>query len=188
MQQASELKNVQKKLGCERAALGSLFEAATVFDAERLVEIIQELNGQLTPTHGGKDPRLAHLPGTLTLVDATLISAMPRIMTASVMKQSGGSGLVPMSFPTKWCCSAHPAKRPIAPTIPCDWSSSRFGRTSREGNTREDHRVSIAMASCELRQTCSTFPPRSSRSCTLTVGRLKSSSGSSSICWAAVTC
>ena len=66
MQQASELKNVQKKLGCDRAALGSLSEAATVFDAERLVEIIQELNGQLTPTHGGKDPRLANLPGTLT--------------------------------------------------------------------------------------------------------------------------
>jgi hypothetical protein len=57
---------VQKKLGCERAALGSLSEAATVFDPERLVEIIQELNGQLTPTHGGKDPRLANLPGTLT--------------------------------------------------------------------------------------------------------------------------
>ena len=66
MQQASELKNVQKKLGCERAALGSLSEAATVFDPERPVEIIQELNGQLTPTHGGKDPRLANLPGTLT--------------------------------------------------------------------------------------------------------------------------
>jgi len=106
---------VQKKLGCERAALGSLSEAATVFDPERLVEIIQELNGQLTPTHGGKDPRLANLPvanlpGTLTLVDAT--------------------------------------------TIPCDWSSSRFGSKPREGNTREDHRVSIAMASCELRQIC----------------------------------
>ena len=63
MQQASELNNVQKKLGCDRAALGSLSEAATVFDPERPVEIIQELNGQLTPTHGGKDPRLANLPG-----------------------------------------------------------------------------------------------------------------------------
>ena len=145
------------------------------------VLVVFEVSAGDTTSSGG-------LPGTLTLVDATLISAMPRIMTASVMKQSGGSGLVPMSFPTKWCCSAHPAKRPIAPTIPCDWSSSRFGRTSREGNTREDHRVSIAMASCELRQTCSTFPPRSSRSCTLTVEQLKSSSGSSSICWAAVTC
>jgi len=85
VQQASKLKNVQNKFGCEHAALGSLSEAATVFDPEPLVEIIQELNGQRTPTHGGKDPRLANLPGRLTLVDATLISAMPRIMTASVI-------------------------------------------------------------------------------------------------------
>lgn len=101
LQQASELKNVQKKLGCERAALGSLSEAATIFDPERLVEIIQELNGQLTPTPGGKDARLADLPGTLTLVDATLISAMPRIMSASVMKRNGESGLV------KWRLHTH---------------------------------------------------------------------------------
>ena len=32
IQQASELKNVQKKLGCSRASLGSLSEAARVFD------------------------------------------------------------------------------------------------------------------------------------------------------------
>ena len=33
IQQASELDKVQQKLGCSRAALGSLSEAATVFDA-----------------------------------------------------------------------------------------------------------------------------------------------------------
>src|SRR5476649_795557 len=32
IQQASELANVQKKLGCPRAALGSLSEATAVFD------------------------------------------------------------------------------------------------------------------------------------------------------------
>ena len=36
IQQASELKNVQRKLGCPRAALGSLSEAASVFDAQCL--------------------------------------------------------------------------------------------------------------------------------------------------------
>ncbi len=104
LQQASELKNVQKKLGCERAALGSLSEAATVFDPERLVGIIQELSGQLAPSSGGgaaKDDRLSDLPGVLTLVDATLISAMPRIMTASVMKQRGETGTV------KWRLHTH---------------------------------------------------------------------------------
>src|SRR5688572_24267095 len=36
IQQASELEKVQKKLGCARASLGSLSEAASVFDAQRL--------------------------------------------------------------------------------------------------------------------------------------------------------
>ena len=36
IQQASELDKVQRKLGCLRASLGSLSEATTVFDAERL--------------------------------------------------------------------------------------------------------------------------------------------------------
>ena len=40
LQQASELQNVQKNLGCSRAALESLSEAATIFDPERLIEII----------------------------------------------------------------------------------------------------------------------------------------------------
>jgi hypothetical protein len=35
IQQASELKKVQKKLGCPRASLGSLSEAVEVFDPER---------------------------------------------------------------------------------------------------------------------------------------------------------
>ena len=42
LQQASELAKVQKKLGCPRAALGSFSEAATVFDPERLKEIVAD--------------------------------------------------------------------------------------------------------------------------------------------------
>lgn len=94
VQQASELPKVQKRLGCARAALGSLSEAATVFDSERLIEIIQELGGQLQPI--AKDARLKDvtLTKTLTLVDATLIKALPRMMAASVLKARTGSGLV----------------------------------------------------------------------------------------------
>ena len=47
VQQASELKKVQKKLGCARASLGSLSEATSVFEADRLNEIIAELGEQL---------------------------------------------------------------------------------------------------------------------------------------------
>ena len=43
-QQACELEKVQRKLGCPRASLGSLSEAATVFDSERLKEIIDRKN------------------------------------------------------------------------------------------------------------------------------------------------
>ena len=94
VQQASELPKVQKRLGCARASLGSLSEAATVFDSERLIEIIQELGGELRPI--AKDARLKDVTRTktLTLVDATLIKALPRVMAASVLKAETGSGLV----------------------------------------------------------------------------------------------
>ena len=91
--------NVQKRLGCGRAALGSLSEASTIFDPERLVETIQELGGQLPPLV--KDSRLKDVRQTITLVDATLIAAMPRIMAASVMKRQSGAGMV------KWRLHTH---------------------------------------------------------------------------------
>ena len=117
LQQASELKNVQKKLGCSRAALGSLSEAATVFDPERLVGIIQELSGRL-PSRGttAQDQRLKDIPGTLTLVDATLITAMPRIMEASVRKRRGESGTVKWRLHTHFEVDRHvPSRIDVTP-------------------------------------------------------------------------
>jgi hypothetical protein len=99
LQQASELKNVQKKLGCPRASLGSLSESASVFDPERLQEIIAELGGQLEPL--GRDPRLKDIRHTLTLVDGTLLSALPRMAEASLLKSQQDSGLV------KWRLHTH---------------------------------------------------------------------------------
>ena len=43
--QASELNKVQRRLGCPRASLGSLSEAACVLDAQRLKGIVEELGG-----------------------------------------------------------------------------------------------------------------------------------------------
>jgi hypothetical protein len=99
LQQASELQKVQKLLGCPRASLGSLSEAATVFDSERLKEIIAELGGELQPL--GRDRRLQDIQQKLTLVDGTLISALPKLMQASYLKSQTGSGLV------KWCLHTH---------------------------------------------------------------------------------
>ena len=99
LQQASELKNVQTKLGCARASLGSLSEATTVFDAERLKDIISELGQQLQPL--AQDKRLQNIDHTITLVDGSLIAALPRIMEASFRKAKTGSGMV------KWRLHTH---------------------------------------------------------------------------------
>jgi hypothetical protein len=99
LQQASELAKVQKKLGCSRASLGSLSEASSVFNPERLKEIVAELGAELQPL--GRDPRLRDVPGALTAVDGTLLSVLPKLMQASFLKRSTGSGLV------KWRLHTH---------------------------------------------------------------------------------
>ena len=99
IQQASGLKKVQKKLGCSRASLGSLSEATSVFDADRLQEIIAELGQQLQPL--AQDKRLSDIKQTITLVDGTLIAALPRIMEASWRKSQTGNGMI------KWRLHTH---------------------------------------------------------------------------------
>lgn len=99
LQQASELKNVQRKLGCSRSSLGSLSEAATVFDPDRLKEIIGELGDQLQPL--AQDKRLQDIQQTITLVDGSLITALPRIMEASFRKATTGDGMI------KWRLHTH---------------------------------------------------------------------------------
>jgi len=99
IQQASELKKVQKKLGCQRAALGSLSEATSVFDPERLKEIIAELGDQLKPLQ--QDKRLTDIKHTITLVDGSLLSALPGMMEASWRKSNDGNGMV------KWRLHTH---------------------------------------------------------------------------------
>jgi len=82
IQQASELRKVQRKLGCPRASLGSLSEAKEVFAPERLKEIIAELGEQLQPI--ARDPRLKDVRHTLTLVDGTLLQGLPVLVQAAL--------------------------------------------------------------------------------------------------------
>ena len=80
LQQASELKKVQKKLGVPRASLGSFSEASTVFDSRQMLQVVEQLGEQLEPvTHHSK---LKDLPGILTAVDGTLLKGLPRIAWA----------------------------------------------------------------------------------------------------------
>lgn len=80
LQQASELKKVQKKLGCPRASLGSLSEAARVFDSKLMAEIVENLSEKLDPIPG--DPKLDNLVGTIVAVDGTLINALSKMAWA----------------------------------------------------------------------------------------------------------
>jgi len=108
LQQASELKNVQKKLGCARTSLGSLSESVNVFDPERLKEIIAELGAQLVPL--GRDPRLKDIRDTITLVDSTLLSILPHLTEAWV-KPSNTSGLVKWRLHTHFEIDRHVPRR-----------------------------------------------------------------------------
>jgi hypothetical protein len=75
--QASALKKVQQQLHVCPTSLGSFSESGGVFDSELLKPIIQELGGQLKPLP--HDARLDDLPGILTAVDGTELSALSKL-------------------------------------------------------------------------------------------------------------
>jgi hypothetical protein len=70
LQQASGLAKVQKLLGCERAALGSLSEASRVFDPALLRNLIGDLAQQALPLAHGRE---AEALRGLTAVDGTVL-------------------------------------------------------------------------------------------------------------------
>lgn len=90
--QASELTKVQSRLGTDTASLGSLSESSRLFQADRLKPVIEQLASQVSGTQ--IDSRLTGLRGKLTAVDGTLVSALPSLIAASILKQTCGSGLV----------------------------------------------------------------------------------------------
>jgi len=99
LQQASELEKVQQRLKVRRTSLGSFSEASRVFDAELLQPILKELGGELQPL--ARDRRLSGIPQTLTLVDGTLLPALPLLVQAMLLKERTGSGMV------KWRLHTH---------------------------------------------------------------------------------
>ncbi len=91
IQQASQLRKVQKRLGVARASLGSLSEAARVFDPEALRAVARELAHRL-PT-GTHDARLSQLQLTLTAVDGTLLRTLPTLVErASLVRPRSPDG------------------------------------------------------------------------------------------------
>lgn len=79
LQQASTLANVQQRLGVRRTSLGSLSEAAQVFDASLLQEVIAELGARLAPgVPVAEQEALQHL----TAIDGSLLPALPKMAWA----------------------------------------------------------------------------------------------------------
>jgi hypothetical protein len=79
LQQATNWKQTERKLGLGRTSLGSLSEASRVFDAELLRRIVQELAQQATPLLKGKE---AEALRGLTAVDGSIFRGVSRMAWA----------------------------------------------------------------------------------------------------------
>lgn len=90
LQQSLGLPKVAQTLGVKRFSLGSFSEAPAVFEPQRLKEIIAELAGEARPL--AIDPRLADLKLALTLVDGTMLAALPKLAQAAALgtRYAGG--------------------------------------------------------------------------------------------------
>lgn len=88
LSQASQLKKVQEQLGVKRVSLGSLSEAARVFDPDLLPPLIAELAGALRPH--ATDPRFKDVRQLLTAVDSTLVKTLPCLTQAMYSRTKNG--------------------------------------------------------------------------------------------------
>jgi hypothetical protein len=104
LQQASELKNVQRKLGCGRASLGSLSEAVEVFEPERLRHIIESLAADVPAV---RDVRRGHFTHALTAVDGSVVKTLQSIAKAAFLKDRNGDSHSAWRFHTHFDIDRH---------------------------------------------------------------------------------
>lgn len=78
LQRAVELPRLAKQLGIKDFSKASFSEAPAVFQPQELIRVIEELTGDLHRLP--RDPRLADIRHAITLVDGTLIKALPRLI------------------------------------------------------------------------------------------------------------
>jgi len=87
MQQASDLKKVQERLGVGRASLGSLSESVTIFDPEPLAALAAELSAKLpdrTPE------QFAVVDKKITAVDGSVFRMLAQIAALAWLPQTDG--------------------------------------------------------------------------------------------------
>ena len=87
IQQASELRNVRKKLGIKRASLGSLSESVSVFDPALLKEIAVDLAKNVPAQQGGD---FSQVKQTITAVDGSVIETLSRVAELAWVPKKGG--------------------------------------------------------------------------------------------------
>lgn len=97
LQQASQLKKVQKKLGCPRASLGSLSEATDVFDPTRLEGIVGELLPRV-PAAGNVGR--GHVQHALTAVDGSVVKTLSSLAEAAYLRDKNGKAHAGWRFHT----------------------------------------------------------------------------------------
>jgi hypothetical protein len=96
LQQASEFKSLQRKLGVRRFSLGSFSEAGTVFDPALLVPIIEEISsclGDIAP-----DSPLSDLERRPVAVDGTLLHALPKMVWALWLDEHNHAAKMHLQF------------------------------------------------------------------------------------------
>lgn len=129
LQQASQLKKVQRKLGVGRTSLGSLSEATDVFDPERLTAIIERLAAQAKPIQQVGRGHLAHV---LTAVDGSVVNTLVSIAEAAYHRSKNGKSHSGWRFHTHF---------EIDRSIPVrmDVTSARNGGFTEEKNQLRQH-------------------------------------------------
>lgn len=88
LQQASCLRQVQRKLGCPRTSLGSLSESVAVFDPARLEGIVGELLAQVPRR---SDIGRGHVRQVLTAVDGSVVQTLASLAEAAYLKDRNGA-------------------------------------------------------------------------------------------------
>ena len=82
VQQASGLRNVQRKLGVRRASLGSLSESSRVFEPELLRGVVEKLAARAEARDAHARPEALAKEIDLVAVDGSLLRALPRMTWA----------------------------------------------------------------------------------------------------------
>jgi hypothetical protein len=88
LQRVAGLEQVQKKLGIKRFSMGSFSESCRVFTPSLLKQVVGQLSKELHPV--GRQAMFKDLPGTIELVDGTLLRTLRSVVEAMWLPGTNG--------------------------------------------------------------------------------------------------